>query len=68
MCHQVGCKRCGKTTWAGCGQHVDSVMRDVPAAQRCVCGEVPDDDPCDAGCRGEAKARESVTRYPIANR
>ena len=35
MCRAVNCKTCGKTTWAGCGQHVDQVMRGVPAAQRC---------------------------------
>ncbi|WP_202863053.1 hypothetical protein [Ornithinimicrobium murale] len=29
------CKTCGKTTWAGCGQHVDQVMASVPTAQRC---------------------------------
>jgi hypothetical protein len=35
MCRQVKCKQCGKTTWAGCGLHVDQVMASVPAAQRC---------------------------------
>ncbi len=35
MCRAVTCKKCGKTTWAGCGQHADEVMRRVPAAQRC---------------------------------
>ncbi|MDA8290652.1 MAG: hypothetical protein M0Z33_03080 [Actinomycetota bacterium] len=35
MCHAVRCRTCGKTTWAGCGQHVDQVMRRVPASQRC---------------------------------
>ena len=35
MCHAITCKKCGKTTWAGCGQHVDQVMRKVPASQRC---------------------------------
>ncbi len=35
MCRAVNCRTCGKTTWAGCGQHVDQVMRGVPAAQRC---------------------------------
>ena len=35
MCRAVTCRRCGKTTWAGCGQHVDSVMRGVPSADRC---------------------------------
>ena len=36
MCRAVACKQCGKTTWAGCGQHVDQVMRGVPSAQRCA--------------------------------
>lgn len=35
MCSAVTCRTCGKTTWSGCGQHVDEVMRTVPAAQRC---------------------------------
>ena len=35
MCRQVACKKCGKTTWAGCGQHVDQVMRGVKSADRC---------------------------------
>ena len=35
MCSQVRCRKCGKTTWSGCGQHVKEVMRGVPASQRC---------------------------------
>ena len=35
MCRAVSCKVCGKTTWAGCGQHVDQVMRTVPTSERC---------------------------------
>jgi hypothetical protein len=35
MCRPVTCKTCAKTTWAGCGQHVDQVMRGVPTADRC---------------------------------
>ncbi|SDR93460.1 hypothetical protein [Paraoerskovia marina] len=35
MCRPVTCRSCGKTTWAGCGQHVDAVMADVPRADRC---------------------------------
>ena len=34
MCRAVACKKCQKTTRAGCGQHVDQVMRGVPASQR----------------------------------
>ena len=43
MCYPEKCPTCGKTGWAGCGQHVDDVMRSVPAAQRCTCK--PDSDP-----------------------
>ena len=35
MCRAITCRTCGKTTWAGCGQHVDQLMRGVPDAQRC---------------------------------
>ena len=35
MCRAVRCKTCGKTTWAGCGQHVSQVMADIPGAERC---------------------------------
>lgn len=35
MCRAVTCKVCGKTTWAGCGEHVDQVKAGVPAGQWC---------------------------------
>lgn len=35
MCRPVACKTCGKTTWAGCGMHVDQVLAGVPQSQRC---------------------------------
>jgi len=35
MCHPVKCQVCGKTTWAGCGQHVAQVKASVPAGQWC---------------------------------
>ena len=35
MCRAVTCRTCGKTTWAGCGLHVDSVMGRVPSDERC---------------------------------
>ena len=41
MCQQVTCRQCGKVTWAGCGQHVDQVMRGVPQAKRCQ-GHAPE--------------------------
>lgn len=38
MCRSVRCKTCGKTTWAGCGQHISSVKAGVPAGQWCPGG------------------------------
>lgn len=35
MCRAVPCSTCGRTTWAGCGQHVDQVMARVASNQRC---------------------------------
>lgn len=35
MCRPVACKQCSKTTWAGCGMHVDDVKRAVPADMWC---------------------------------
>lgn len=37
MCRPVPCPSCGKTTWAGCGNHVDQVKASVPANQWCTC-------------------------------
>ncbi len=37
MCRPVPCPTCNKTTWAGCGQHVDQVKASVPANQWCTC-------------------------------
>jgi hypothetical protein len=36
MCRAVTCRTCGKTTWAGCGQHVTQVMAAVPTGDRCT--------------------------------
>lgn len=35
MCRAATCNTCGKTTWAGCGQHVAEVKRSVPASNWC---------------------------------
>jgi hypothetical protein len=41
MCRRVTCSRCGKYTYAGCGNHVDQVLSAVPRAQRCACQPEP---------------------------
>ena len=35
MCRPTKCRTCGKTTWAGCGQHVAQVKARVAAGQWC---------------------------------
>jgi hypothetical protein len=37
MCSKARCRSCGKTTWSGCGAHVQQVMAGVPKAQQCTC-------------------------------
>src|SRR5699024_6653716 len=37
MCHAVTCERCGKITWAGCGEHIEEALAGVPQQQRCQC-------------------------------
>ncbi|WP_169729830.1 hypothetical protein [Corynebacterium vitaeruminis] len=37
MCRPVKCSNCGKTTWAGCGQHIDQVKASVKPGDWCTC-------------------------------
>lgn len=37
MCRPVPCPTCNKTTWTGCGMHVDQVKASVPANNWCTC-------------------------------
>ena len=49
MCRAVRCKTCGKTTWAGCGQHVAGVKAGVPAGQWCNGKHTPAEKAAAAG-------------------
>lgn len=37
MCSPARCDRCGKITWAGCGQHIEQALEGVPQSERCTC-------------------------------
>lgn len=41
MCVRVDCSKCGRPTYAGCGAHVEQVLRGVAPADRCRCREQP---------------------------
>ena len=45
MCRRVTCKKCGKPTYAGCGQHIEQVLAGVPKNQRCTRQHGKDDAP-----------------------
>ncbi|GAA1085724.1 hypothetical protein [Tsukamurella spumae] len=35
MCRAITCRVCGKTTWAGCGSHIDAVRATVAPGNWC---------------------------------
>ena len=37
MCRRIQCESCGKPTYAGCGRHVEDVLRAVAVEERCGC-------------------------------
>lgn len=37
MCSAVRCEKCGKATWAGCGQHIEEALSSFAEDQRCKC-------------------------------
>jgi hypothetical protein len=37
MCRRIECEKCGKPSFAGCGRHVEDVLGDVRAEDRCKC-------------------------------
>ncbi len=39
MCYPATCDSCGKSTWAGCGNQIESVKAQVPAGQWCTCSD-----------------------------
>ena len=37
MCSAVRCEKCGKATWAGCGQHIEEALAGFSDDQKCKC-------------------------------
>ncbi len=52
MCRAVRCKTCGKTTWAGCGQHIAKVKAGVPAGHWCPGGHSKAEKAAASGSNG----------------
>ena len=37
MCSAVRCDKCGKATWAGCGEHVEQALARFSEDEKCKC-------------------------------
>ncbi|HEY5155212.1 MAG TPA: hypothetical protein VIJ47_10795 [Acidimicrobiales bacterium] len=48
MCRRAQCPTCNRPTYAGCGNHVEQVLGDVPTNQRCQCASARKDRPARA--------------------
>jgi len=52
MCSRATCKKCGKATWRGCGNHIEQALAGVSKSQRCT---------CDQTSAGSSSAKEAVS-------
>jgi hypothetical protein len=37
MCSKVTCRKCGKATWEGCGEHIEEALAGIAEQDRCSC-------------------------------
>lgn len=37
MCSPVICRKCGKWTWSGCGEHIEQALAGIKPDQLCQC-------------------------------
>ncbi len=58
MCRRVTCSKCGKATYAGCGNHVEQVLAGVPKSRRCDC-------PAEPGAPGGPSAAAEHAAHPL---
>lgn len=61
MCRRVECSTCGRPTFAGCGAHVEQVLRDVSPPDRCHCREKRAAG-AESAFRGAYEASEAAAR------
>jgi hypothetical protein len=60
MCRRIQCEYCHKPSFAGCGKHVDQVLRGVPDAERCHCSRNASLQNALAR-HGQSQAKDTVT-------
>lgn len=63
MCRPVPCPTCHKTTWSGCGQHIEQVKASVPDDRWCTCGPAAPAEK--AGFLSGLLGRQASTAAPV---
>ncbi|PIN02208.1 hypothetical protein CDL12_25280 [Handroanthus impetiginosus] len=41
MCYRVECKKCGKYSWGGCGNHLATLYASFEKGKHCMCKSWP---------------------------
>ncbi|KAL7231916.1 hypothetical protein ACSBR2_010021 [Camellia fascicularis] len=41
MCFKVECKKCGKYSWGGCGNHLTTLYGSIEEGKHCLCSSWP---------------------------
>jgi len=57
MCHRTTCRKCGKPTWSGCGNHIEQALAGVPKSERCKCAEEAASAPSAGGFMSRLRGR-----------
>ncbi len=57
MCSRTTCRKCGKPTWSGCGNHIEQALAGVPKSDRCSCRESTSAAPASGGFLGKLLGR-----------
>jgi hypothetical protein len=57
MCSSATCKKCGKATWRGCGNHIEDALAGVPKSKRCTCREDAASAPASGGLFARLRAK-----------
>ena len=71
MCIKVACSTCKKSTWRGCGLHIDSALLGVAECDRCagwqtgICQLVTEPTTATTSSNGEVKVEDEAMPDPL---
>ncbi|KAL2333647.1 hypothetical protein Fmac_014860 [Flemingia macrophylla] len=59
MCFTVLCKKCGKYSWGGCGNHLTTVYKSIEEGNHCMCRPWPGDTPTQSSTTTPTQGNEN---------